>query len=147
MPRIAHKVVQRLQFLVERARGHTRPPFHLPFFNDLNGNRANRHFLEIGGKLVEANDAPPAGGFLHIGSDGFKPEGNEFLELDVALLVAVEPVTLLPKLGKASPGQSFIRCFEGTLYLLAVNGKPSEKSAVTVSVEAFADFSAVRNLM
>jgi len=58
-----------------------------------------------------------------------------------------EPVTLLLKLGKASPDQSFFCCFERTLYLLAVNGKPSEKSAVTVSVETFADFLKVFGLV
>jgi len=38
------------------------------------------------------------------------------------------------------PGQSFGRCFEEALYLLAVNGNPSEINAATVPVEAFADF-------
>jgi len=47
---------------------------------------------------------------------------------------------LLRKLGKPSPGQIFIRCLERAFYLLAVNRKPSEISAVTVSVETFADF-------
>jgi len=81
------------------------------------------------------------------GPDGFEPKGHQFLEMEVALLASVEPRPLLPKLGQTSPGQFFIGCLEGALYLLAANGKPSEISAVTVSVETFSDFLNVLGLV
>ena len=90
--------------------------------------------------MVETYHAPVVGLFLDPATDGFEPEGNEFLKMEVALVAAVESISLRSKLGTTPPGQIFIGCLERALYLLAVNGKPSEIGAVTVSVEAFADF-------
>lgn len=140
VPCVAHEVVQRLQLLVERARGNLAPPADFPFLDGLKRNGANGHSLEKRGKLVEADDAALIGGLFDPGPDGFEPKGHQFLEMEVALLAPVEPRPLLPKLGQPPPGQIFIGCLESALYLLAANGKPSEISAVTVPVETFSDF-------
>ncbi len=131
-------MIQRFQFLVERAGRNDSATGNLPFFDLLDADGADRSPFEKRRDLVQADDAPDVCGFFHLAPNGFEPHFDQFIEMDVLLLASVQTGAFLAQLGQTPPGERFIDRFERALNLLARHGKPREISSVIVYVKILA---------